>query len=192
MSVPVSTKTSRKPNLDLEDGIKYPSSDSKPMGETGTHARVALMNIYGVLDRYFMNNPRVAVNANMFIYYVQGDPKRNVCPDAFVAMGVPNEPDRRSYKVWKEGKAPDVVLEVTSRKTRKQDLTKKFEIYRDVLRVREYFWAALRGRDVRLSRSREDTHGARGPARGPRRRRMVRRADRLCGRTVLADGRRAL
>ena len=73
MSVPVSTKTSRKPNLDLEDGIKYPSSDGKPMGETGTHARVALMNIYGVLDRYFMNNPRVAVNANMFIYYVQGD-----------------------------------------------------------------------------------------------------------------------
>ncbi len=53
-------------------------------------------------------------------------------------MGVPNEPDRRSYKVWKEGKAPDVVFEVTSRKTRKQDLTEKFEIYRDVLRVREY------------------------------------------------------
>ena len=139
MSVPVSTKTSRKPNLDLEDGIEYPSSDGKPMGETGTHARVAMVCIYGVLDRYFMNNPRVAVNANMFMYYVQGDPKRNVCPDAFVAMGVPNEPDRRSYKVWKEGKAPDVVFEVTSRKTRKQDLTKKFEIYRDVLQVREYF-----------------------------------------------------
>ena len=101
--------------------------------------RVAMVSIYGVLDRYFMNNPRVAVHANMFMYYVQGDPKRNVCPDAFVAMGVPNEPDRRSYKVWKEGKAPDVVFEVTSRKTRKQDLTKKFEIYRDVLRVREYF-----------------------------------------------------
>jgi Uma2 family endonuclease len=139
MSVPVSTKTSRKPNLDLEDGIEYPSSDGKPVGETGTHARVAMVSIYGVLDRYFMNNPRVAVHANMFMYYVQGDPKRNVCPDAFVAMGVPNEPDRRSYKVWKEGKAPDVVFEVTSRKTRKQDLTKTFEIYRDVLRVREYF-----------------------------------------------------
>jgi len=32
-----------------------------------------------------------------------------------------------------------VVFEVTSRKTRKQDLMKKFEIYRDVLRVGEYF-----------------------------------------------------
>ena len=139
MSVPVSTKTSRKPNLDLEDGIEYPSSDGKPMGETGIHARVALMNIYGVLYCYFLNNPKVAVHADMFVYYVKGDPKRNVCPDAFVARDVPNEPDRRSYKVWKEGKAPDVVFEVTSKKTRKQDLTKKFEIYRDVLRVREYF-----------------------------------------------------
>src|SRR5271157_3012554 len=139
MSVPVSTRTSRKPNLDLEDGIEYPSSHGKPIGETGIHARVALMNIYGVLYLYFMHNPKVAVHADMFVYYVQGDPKRNVCPDAFVAMGVPNEPDRRSYKVWKEGKAPDVVFEVTSRKTRKQDLTKKFEIYRDVLRVREHF-----------------------------------------------------
>ncbi len=139
MSVPASAKTSRKPNLDVEDGIEYPSSDGKPMGETGTHARVALMNIYGVLYIYFLNNLTVAVHANMFVYYVKGDPKRNVCPDAFVAMDVPNEPDRRSYKVWKEGKAPDVVFEVTSKKTRKQDLTKKFGIYRDVLRVREYF-----------------------------------------------------
>jgi Uma2 family endonuclease len=139
MSVPVSTKTSRKPNLDVEDGIEYPSSDGKPMGETGIHARVALMNIYGVLYCYFLHDPRVAVHADMFVYYVKGEPKRNVCPDAFVARDVPNEPDRRSYKVWNEGKAPDVVFEVTSRKTRKQDLTKKFEIYRDVLRVREYF-----------------------------------------------------
>ena len=139
MSVPVSTKTSRKPNLDLEDGIEYPSSDGKPMGETGTHARVAMVSIYGVLYRYFINNPRVAVHGNMFVYYVKGDPKRNVCPDAFVAWDVQNEPNRRSYKVWKEGKAPDLVFEVTSKKTRKQDLTTKFEIYRDVLRIREYF-----------------------------------------------------
>jgi Putative restriction endonuclease len=86
-----------------------------------------------------MNNPKVAVHANMFMYYAKGDPKRNVCPDVFVARDVDNDYKRRSYKVWKEGKGPDVVFEVTSRKTRKQDLTKKFEIYRDVLRVREYF-----------------------------------------------------
>ena len=139
MSVPVSTKTSRKPNLDLEDGIEYPSSDGKPMGETGTHARVALVSIYGVLDRYFMNNPRVAVHANMFMYYVQGDPKRNVCPDAFVARVCRMSPTDGPTRSGRRGKGPTWCFEVTSRKTRKQDLTKKFEIYRDVLRVREYF-----------------------------------------------------
>ena len=45
------------------------------MGETGTHARVAMVSIYGVLYRYFINNPRVAVHGNMFVYYVKGDPK---------------------------------------------------------------------------------------------------------------------
>jgi len=139
MSIPVSTKTSRKPNLDVEDGIEYPSSDGKPMGETSTHARVAMVSIYGVLYHYFLKNPRAAVHCNMFMYYFKGDPKRNVCPDVFVAKDVDNDYRRRSYKVWKEGKGPDVVFEVTSRKTRKQDLTKKFETYRDVLRVREYF-----------------------------------------------------
>ena len=47
------------------------------MGETGIHARVALVDIYGVLYAYFLNNPRVAVHANMFVYYVQGDPKQS-------------------------------------------------------------------------------------------------------------------
>ena len=139
MSVPVTTRTSRKPNLDVEDGIEYPSSDGKPMGETSTHARVAMASIYLVLYRYFLNDLNVAVHGNLFVYYVKGDPKRKVCPDAFVARGVNNDSDRRSYKVWKEGKGPDVVFEVTSKKTRKQDLTTKFELYQNVLRVPEYF-----------------------------------------------------
>jgi hypothetical protein len=75
----------------------------------------------------------------MFVYFVKGDPKRVVCPDVFVAKDVPDDPFRRSFRVWKEGKAPDLVIEVTSKKTRKEDLHKKFEIYRDVLKVQEYF-----------------------------------------------------
>jgi Uma2 family endonuclease len=138
MRAPVSTKK-RTPNLDVEDGIEYPSSDGKPMGETGTHARVAMWTIFGALYLHFMRDPKVAVHGNLFVYYVQGDPKKCVCPDAFVAFGAQNNPDRRSYRVWREGKAPDVVFEVTSKKTRKQDLGNKFEIYRDVLKVQEYF-----------------------------------------------------
>jgi hypothetical protein len=139
MSGPVSIKTMRKANLDVEDGVEYPSSDGKPMGETGIHVRAALYDVYCTLGLHFWSNPMVAVQGNMFVYYAQGDPKRCVCPDVFVAMDVPANPLRRSYRIWREGKAPDVVFEITSKKTRKQDLTKKFELYRDVLAIREYF-----------------------------------------------------
>jgi hypothetical protein len=46
---------------------------------------------------------------------------------------------RGSYRVWEEGRAPDLVIEVTSESTREEDLTKKFAIYRDILKVSEYF-----------------------------------------------------
>jgi hypothetical protein len=41
--------------------------------------------------------------------------------------------------VWKEGKAPDVVIEITSNSTQREDKKKKFGIYRDILRISEYF-----------------------------------------------------
>jgi len=52
---------------------------------------------------------------------------------------VPKLPPRDCYLVWKEGKAPDLVIEITSKTTRREDRTKKRAIYRDVLKVPEYF-----------------------------------------------------
>src|SRR5262249_9606387 len=49
------------------------------------------------------------------------------------------DPTRRTFKVWEERKAPDLVIEVTSRKTRREDKYRKLPLYRDVLKVREYF-----------------------------------------------------
>src|SRR5262249_11884550 len=45
---------------------------------------------------------------------------------------------RRTFKVWEEHKCPDLVIEVTSKKTRDEDQKDKFKLYRDVLKVREY------------------------------------------------------
>jgi Uma2 family endonuclease len=118
--------------------IEYPESDGKPLGETGIHVEVTLTSLE-VLRRYYTPNPRVAILSNMFVYYVEGDPKSCICPDLFVVLGVPSNPRRRTFKVWEEGKGPDWVLEVTSRKTRRDDQRTKLEIYRDVLKVREYF-----------------------------------------------------
>jgi len=53
--------------------------------------------------------------------------------------GVAGHP-RRTYKVWEEGgRTPCVVFEITSQKTQLEDRGGKLAIYRDDLRVPEYF-----------------------------------------------------
>lgn len=46
--------------------------------------------------------------------------------------------NRRTYKIWVEGKAPDVVIETTSRRTRRKDIEEKPSLYAQ-LGVKEYF-----------------------------------------------------
>jgi hypothetical protein len=43
------------------------------------------------------------------------------------------------HLLWNEGKGPDVVIEITSKTTRQEDQKKKLILYRDVLKVPEYF-----------------------------------------------------
>jgi Uma2 family endonuclease len=119
--------------------IEYPESDGKPLGESAVHVKVTTLGLLDVLLRFYDGNPNVAVHSNMFVYYVEGDPKRNVCPDLFVALNVGSSINRRTFKVWDEGKGPDLVIEVISKKTRREDQKQKLELYRDVLKVREYF-----------------------------------------------------
>jgi Uma2 family endonuclease len=58
-------------------------------------------------------------------------------PDAFVVKGLAPKP-HRVYKTWVEGKGPDVVIETTSRKTRRKDTVEKPQLYAR-LGVQEYF-----------------------------------------------------
>ena len=74
----------------------------------------------------------------MLMYYQEGDSRRRVSPDVFVAFGVPKLPERRVWLTWEEGKGPDFVLEVTSRSTRKEDEKGKKALY-ERLNVREYW-----------------------------------------------------
>jgi hypothetical protein len=59
-------------------------------------------------------------------------------PDVFVAQGVEKRL-HKSWVSWQEGKSPDVVIELTSKRTGKFDKTKKKQIYQDDLRTPEYF-----------------------------------------------------
>jgi Uma2 family endonuclease len=108
------------------------------MAETDLH-RQDMVDLIETLKDYFAAEPNVYVSGNLLLYYVEGDPHKSVAPDVLVARGVPKLPPRRYYQVWIEGKAPDLVIEITSKKTRRQDQTKKKALYRDVLKVREYF-----------------------------------------------------
>jgi Uma2 family endonuclease len=127
--------------LPVRDHTFYPDSDGKPMGETPIHIR----NIrYAVepLENWFADDPNVCIGANMFLYYVRGDSRRHVAPDLFVVKGVPKvtHPERRSYRTWEEnGKGPDFVAEFTSNSTKTEDTRTKMRVYRDVLKVSEYF-----------------------------------------------------
>jgi len=115
--------------------LVFPESDSKPMGETGFHVKCALA-IIAMLESRFRRQD-VYVGAYMFVYSDPADPSEVVCPDVFVVFGVrPGE--RRTWKVWEEGKAPDVVFELTSKGTRHEDRYTKPAIYEE-LGVREYF-----------------------------------------------------
>ena len=118
--------------------IEYPSGDGKPMAETEIHLEDMIDTIQ-VLEDYFAGQPNVYVCGNLLLFYEEGNRRKHVAPDVLVALDVPKEPPRENYLVWEEGKAPDFVVEITSKSTKQEDKKKKFEIYRDILRVSEYF-----------------------------------------------------
>jgi Uma2 family endonuclease len=120
---------------DLRKYIEYPESDGQPMGETDKHI-LLMMNLRFVLDEFFRTTERVYVGSNLMCYYVEGNPTKSISPDVFVVRGA-EKGERRIYKFWEEP-APQVVIELSSRKTRKADLTDKKDIYA-WLGVREYY-----------------------------------------------------
>jgi len=115
--------------------VNYPESDGRPMGETDEH-RKEMVRQMQLLERFFAGQ-QVYVSGNLLLYYEQGNPRKFVVPDVFVVKGL--EPrDRRVYKLWVERQPPQVIIETTSRKTKKKDTETKPALYAR-LGVKEYF-----------------------------------------------------
>ena len=115
--------------------VYYPESDGRPMGETDLHRR-EMVRLIELLERFYAGR-NIYVSGDLLVYYEQGNPKKFVVPDVFVVKDL--EPgDRRNYKLWVERQPPDVILEVTSRKTKKKDTVTKPALY-EKLGVKEYF-----------------------------------------------------
>src|SRR5262249_31290833 len=87
--------------------IEYPESDGKPLGEPDAHRR-EILAIIAMLEHYFAANAEVYISGNLMLYYEEGNPGAVVSPDVFVVKGVPKK-ERRTYKLWEEGRPPAVV-----------------------------------------------------------------------------------
>src|SRR6266567_4504152 len=90
--------------------IDYPTSDGRPMAETDWH-RDLMTTLIAILKMWYAKIRRVYVSGNLLLYYL----------------------------LWEEGKSPEMIIELTSKSTRKEDLDTKYMLYQDVLKVQEYF-----------------------------------------------------
>lgn len=115
----------------------FPESDGKPMAETDLHRKIMIALLHA-LEEYYRKHSRVYVSGNIFVYYRdEAGVQQSVSPDIFVVFGVAKH-DRRIYKLADEGKAPQVVIELTSTHTKVEDVVTKHYIYAS-LGVQEYF-----------------------------------------------------
>ena len=118
--------------------VHYPDSDGQPMGETGIHVNATLELFWTIKKVVFGHRRDVYVAADMFFYYEQGNPRAVKAPDIMVIKGVDHPEERRSFKLWVEKRVPNVVFEITSEDSRKDDTVVKLELYAR-LGVAEYF-----------------------------------------------------
>jgi Uma2 family endonuclease len=117
---------------------ELPSDDGIPM-ETQRH-RLQMELLIDPLSRW-LKDKDAYVGGNMFVYYSLTQVKNQDFkgPDFFAVLNVPRC-ERKSWVVWEEGKAPDVVIELLSESTSVTDKNEKKQIYQSKLRVPEYFW----------------------------------------------------
>lgn len=120
---------------EIRNGIYYPSSDGKPLGEADWHYE-ACAHLFFMLREHFAGQD-VYVASDLMVYHEEGNPKAVFAPDCMVVFGVPQKP-RISFLAWEEGALPAVIFELASRKTWRKDLREKRELYAS-LGVSEYY-----------------------------------------------------
>ena len=116
-----------------------PCDDGEPM-ETQRH-KWQMDILIDAMDLWLQQKGEGYTNGNMFVYFSleQTRGKHFRGPDCFVVLGVPRG-ERKSWVVWEQGKAPDVVIELLSVSTAAVDKGEKMLAYRDLMRVPEYYW----------------------------------------------------
>lgn len=120
----------------IYDGVYYPEEREDDMGEASIHIKL-ITNFLQMLLHFFHQSEDVFLSANMNLYYEEGNSRRWLAPDLLIAFGVPNA-ERSSYLLWREKVFPQVVFEIASEKTWRNDLIEKLDFY-DEFGAEEYY-----------------------------------------------------
>ncbi len=120
----------------FREDVHYPESHDDDMGESTLHYEL-ISYFFHSLRFLFANESDLAIAANLNLYYEEGNPVKYYTPDLMVSFGVPRR-DRQVYKLWEEKVFPQVVFEVASGRTWKNDIGEKAEFY-DAFGAEEYY-----------------------------------------------------
>jgi Uma2 family endonuclease len=121
----------------LED---LPEDDNVPM-ESSWH-RDAMNFLIELIRSHMEGRTDFYAGGNMFIHFSATQVRNNDFrgPDVFFVKGVDGTRLRKFWAVWlEEGRYPDVIVELLSPCTAKQDRTTKKAIYEKIFQTRNYF-----------------------------------------------------
>ncbi len=124
----------------VEPDALYPLETDEPMASSLSHGRA--MQYAQLAMSYHLRDVECLVAADYIFYYRElppgtTGPAPSVTPDVMVVLDF-TPPRDTSYRLWEAGKAPDLVMEMSSRATHRQDQFHKHHLYAE-LRIREYW-----------------------------------------------------
>lgn len=142
------------PNIEIiPDDVpedELPDEDQVPMESDWQFRGIGLL--LDVIDQCFARRNDFYAGGNMFIYYRLKGALRHMFrgPDFFLVWNTTRQPQRRYWMVWNEGGlVPNVVIELSSKKSLSDDLGEKKDIYERDLKVPEYFCFSENGKVFR-------------------------------------------
>ncbi len=121
-------------------GADLPAEDGIPLDSNWQRAQIDLL--IELIGLYWAERTDFYVGGNMFIYFSPNRLKNEDVrgPDFFVVKGVDKFRVRRSWVVWEEqGRYPDIIIELISPSTQKEDEGRKKLLYENTFRTPEYF-----------------------------------------------------
>jgi Uma2 family endonuclease len=104
------------------DFSTFPDSDGEPMAETLAN-RIQMIDLIWALGLLLarQGRTRAIVSGNQFIYYNPANGRDHVSPDVYVVLDR-DPPAPPKWQTWVEGKFPEIVFEISSESTMREDV----------------------------------------------------------------------